>query len=71
VAHLNVPRFVKIYDVTAQSKRQTVGGNGTLGARLIKSAMSLRERTRPGLGIIEPCLPSQAKWRRLASRDKA
>ena len=23
--------------------------------------MSLRERTRPGLGIIEPCLPSQAK----------
>jgi bifunctional non-homologous end joining protein LigD len=25
------------------------------------SAMSLRERTRPGLGIIEPCLPSPAK----------
>ena len=23
--------------------------------------MSLRERTRPGLGIIEPCLPSSAK----------
>jgi len=23
--------------------------------------MSLRERTRPGLGIIEPCLPSHAK----------
>ena len=23
--------------------------------------MSLRERTRPGLGIIEPCLPSTAK----------
>jgi hypothetical protein len=23
--------------------------------------MSLRERTRPGLGIIEPCLPSRAK----------
>ncbi len=23
--------------------------------------MSLRERTRPGLGIIEPCLPSAAK----------
>jgi ATP-dependent DNA ligase len=23
--------------------------------------MSLRERTRPGLGIIEPCLPSPAK----------
>jgi hypothetical protein len=22
--------------------------------------MSLRERTRPGLGIIEPCLPSPA-----------
>jgi len=25
--------------------------------------MSLRERTRPGLGIIEPCLPSPAKAR--------
>ena len=24
-------------------------------------AVSLRERTRPGLGIIEPCLPSPAK----------
>jgi hypothetical protein len=23
--------------------------------------MSLRERTHPGLGIIEPCLPSPAK----------
>ena len=23
--------------------------------------MSLRERTRPGLGIVEPCLPSPAK----------
>ena len=23
--------------------------------------MSLRERTRPGLGLIEPCLPSSAK----------
>jgi len=23
--------------------------------------MSLRERTRPGLGVIEPCLPSPAK----------
>ncbi len=23
--------------------------------------MSLRQRTRPGLGIIEPCLPSRAK----------
>jgi bifunctional non-homologous end joining protein LigD len=23
--------------------------------------MSLRERTRPGLGIIQPCLPSPAK----------
>src|SRR5438552_9049345 len=23
--------------------------------------MSLRERTRPGLGVIEPCLPSAAK----------
>jgi bifunctional non-homologous end joining protein LigD len=23
--------------------------------------MSLRERTRPGLGMIEPCLPSPAK----------
>jgi bifunctional non-homologous end joining protein LigD len=23
--------------------------------------MSLRERTRPGLGLIEPCLPSPAK----------
>jgi hypothetical protein len=23
--------------------------------------MSLRERTRPGLGIIEPCLPSRAR----------
>jgi len=23
--------------------------------------MSVRERTRPGLGIIEPCLPSPAK----------
>jgi bifunctional non-homologous end joining protein LigD len=49
--------------------------------------MSLRERTRPGLGIIEPCLPSPAKappsgpgWlheiklddiRLLARRDKA
>jgi ATP-dependent DNA ligase len=28
---------------------------------LIKHPMSLRERTRPGLGIIEPCLPSPAK----------
>jgi hypothetical protein len=27
----------------------------------ISSRMSLRERTRPGLGIIEPCLPSPAK----------
>jgi bifunctional non-homologous end joining protein LigD len=25
--------------------------------------MSVRERTRPGLGIIEPCLPSPAKAR--------
>jgi len=25
--------------------------------------MSLRERTRPGLGIIEPCLPSSAERR--------
>jgi ATP-dependent DNA ligase len=24
--------------------------------------MLLRERTRPGLGLIEPCLPSPAKW---------
>ena len=30
--------------------------------------MSLRERTRPGLGIIEPCLPSPAKPR-LPGRD--
>src|SRR6516225_1719839 len=28
--------------------------------------MSLRERTRPGLGIIEPCLPSPAKAPRSA-----
>jgi ATP-dependent DNA ligase len=28
---------------------------------LIKTPMSLRERTRPGLAIIEPCLPSPAK----------
>jgi ATP-dependent DNA ligase len=28
---------------------------------LLTSPMSLRERTRPGLGIIEPCLPSPAK----------
>src|SRR5262249_31130229 len=27
----------------------------------IRPTMSLRERTRPGLGIIEPCLPSPAK----------
>ena len=27
----------------------------------IKAPMSLRERTRPGLGILEPCLPSPAK----------
>src|SRR5215472_4213014 len=27
----------------------------------IMTPMSLRERTRPGLGIIEPCLPSPAK----------
>ena len=27
----------------------------------LKTRMSLRERTRPGLGIIEPCLPSPAK----------
>ena len=45
--------------------------------------MSLRERTRPGLGIIEPCLPSPAKalgwlheikhdgFRILARRDSA
>jgi ATP-dependent DNA ligase len=26
-----------------------------------KTRMSLRERPRPGLGIIEPCLPSPAK----------
>jgi hypothetical protein len=25
------------------------------------AVMSLRERSRPGLGIIEPCLPSPAK----------
>jgi hypothetical protein len=25
------------------------------------AAMSLHKRTRPGLGIIEPCLPSRAK----------
>ena len=25
------------------------------------TGMSLRERTRPGLGIVEPCLPSPAK----------
>jgi bifunctional non-homologous end joining protein LigD len=31
------------------------------GSVPIKSPMSLRERTRPGLGIIEPCLPSPAK----------
>src|SRR5207248_6183776 len=28
---------------------------------LIKTPVSLREHTRPGLGIIEPCLPSPAK----------
>jgi bifunctional non-homologous end joining protein LigD len=27
----------------------------------IRRSMSLRERTRPGLGIIEPCLPSPAE----------
>jgi hypothetical protein len=27
--------------------------------------MSLRERTRPGLGMSEPCLPSRAKIRLL------
>ena len=27
--------------------------------------MSLRERTRPGLGIIEPCLPVTRERRRL------
>src|ERR1700738_3519122 len=27
----------------------------------VHGVMSLRERTRPGLGIIEPCLPSPAK----------
>jgi len=32
----------------------------TLGF-LLTARMSLRERTRPGLGIIEPCLPSPAK----------
>jgi bifunctional non-homologous end joining protein LigD len=31
------------------------------GSVPIKSPMSLRERTHPGLGIIEPCLPSPAK----------
>jgi hypothetical protein len=30
-------------------------------ATLLTARMSLRERTRPGLGIIEPCLPSPAK----------
>jgi ATP-dependent DNA ligase len=35
--------------------------------------MSLRERTRPGLGIIEPCLPSikHDGFRILARRDGA
>jgi len=37
--------------------------------------MSLRERTRPGLGIIEPCLPftreGTTERARLASRDQA
>ena len=28
---------------------------------VLKDTMSLRKRTRPGLGIIEPCLPSPAK----------
>jgi ATP-dependent DNA ligase len=28
---------------------------------VVSTAMLLRERTRPGLGIIEPCLPSPAK----------
>ena len=42
----------------ARESRQT-----RLFARLflIKQRMSLRERTHPGLGIIEPCLPSPAK----------
>src|SRR5215471_14558384 len=33
----------------------------SVGFPSYRSTMSLRERTRPGLGIIEPCLPSPAK----------
>jgi ATP-dependent DNA ligase len=31
------------------------------GPAFLLSGMLLRERNRPGLGIIEPCLPSAAK----------
>jgi bifunctional non-homologous end joining protein LigD len=47
-----------------QQYRQAVGtiADSTLPSFFLnKRAMSLRERTRPGLGIIEPCLPSPAK----------
>ncbi len=40
--------------------------SASLGANY--TGMSLRERTRPGLGIIEPCLPSPAKLPELLRR---
>src|SRR5215467_2433034 len=36
-------------------------GFASVGFPSYRAAMSLGERTRPGLGIIEPCLPSPAK----------
>jgi hypothetical protein len=48
-------------------------GHFFLPAFLLKSPISLRERSRPGLGIIEPCLRSScegaAKRSRLAARN--
>jgi ATP-dependent DNA ligase len=37
------------------------GDFASVGFPAYSITMSLRERTRPGLGIIEPCLPSSAK----------
>ena len=46
----------------AASRLPPAGSDSTLAAVIfIHPGMSLRERTRPGLGIIEPCLPSPAK----------
>jgi ATP-dependent DNA ligase len=47
--------------MSALPPKADIDSNPAARASIFAPMVLLRERTRPGLGIIEPCLPSPAK----------